>query len=236
MKIKQIYSIALLLLSSIACKEEQLQPYQGESYVFFAPGADKKAPQIDFSFAYFPKTSDTTIAIQMTLWGNLFPADYTYTIKGNPIGNNPAQEQVDYSYNATNSFRKNRALDSCYIRLLKTTDLLKEAKTFEVALVDARQSTGGLYHKVQFRISDEVAKPAWWTTASKFSSLGAYSDIKLRQLIIFKGKNVNLEADSSFAISTLAKEFKAYLISQWNQGNRIYAEDGKKPLHETLGV
>lgn len=235
MKTQHIGLIALLLASSVACKEEVLQPYQGDSYIYFAT-SDKQQPQVDFSFAYFPNSTDTSIAIPMILWGNLFQQDYSYKLNAKPVGNFPAQENVDFSFQTTHIFRKNSAIDSCYITLNKTSTLINQPKTLALEIVGAVKSKSGIYPMIQIRISDEIARPAWWTTATKFNSLGAYSDIKLRQLIIFKGKNINLEADSSFAISTLAKEFKAYLITQWAQGNRIYAEDGKKPLHETLGV
>ena len=221
---KLILGLALIAGIFSACSEDKLDFYSGQNYLQFEkPMVDS----INVSFLLFPGETTHKLGLPLYMIGKPADVDREYTCEVLATGIDDAPKEA-YTLPEKFVFRANMTTDTLWINC----NLLPEMseKSFRLVLVLKESKDFGLgsngYNGVIVRISNMIAKPAWWNTGdvTKYF-LGAYSDAKYRAFIAATGV-----ADFDSADFALLREytntFKRYLERMKAAGTPVLEDDG----------
>lgn len=232
----------LLLTGTIglltACREEQLNVYDGDNYAHFTYMDDKSPQTVTFNFATdAPLAREGKVAVRLTLWGYLPQTDASYRVSV-VEEKTTARLHTDYEPLATGIFHAGQAEDVYEVSVKRNEELLHTDYTLTLSLDEMEHCLIGPagYRQATIRVTDQLTQPVWWNQSAA-SRLGVYSAMKYRVFILFmKGEILeSLDRYTGIEFAQLISDFKSWWQQEWAKGNyRYYDTDGKTPLYETI--
>lgn len=226
----------MVFLAAVSCKEDTLDVYNGDNYVHFTPGINDQ-PAAEYNFALDGVTTSETealVPVEMRIWGYLPETDFKCSVSVDAEKTNASSS--DYVIDTDAVFRKGHHVDTLWVKVKRKAELLKTNYRLTVSMTTADNGYvvgPSIYKSVEIRVSDKiVTKPLWWSTTQL---LGEYSHLKYRLFNIFSGKLVtSIDNFSQIEFKKVADDFKSWLQSEWDNGNKYYADDKTTPLYETI--
>ncbi len=235
---KRTTIIILLLTLFVSCKEEKLDVYKGDNYVYFTYMSDRAPQEVIFNFATdAPLVNQAKAKLSLTLLGYLFEEDTkcSFSYDKDKTSGRPG---IDFQPLEQFFFASNKVVDTCELIINRNEELLNTDYVVNIILdqVDAANVGPKEFNNVTVRVVDKLAKPKWWDQ-SLANNLGEYSDIKYRLFIIFMDGVVleSLDDYTGVEFMELIAEYKLWWKAEWVKGNyKYYDEDGVTPLYETI--
>lgn len=230
-KIRFIYIIAAALVVMQSCKKDDIQTYEGSSYIQFVRGYNDSSL---FSFLGMPDENTATVPIAVQIAG--MPSDKDRTYKIGIVSGATSAAPANYELPTSFTLRANRTVDTAWITVKKTPDLstrpvrlvLKIEKTDDFGIGQTDQAVFILY------ISNVVARPDWWNGNVEGRFLGSYSDKKLLLFIEVTGRP-DLDPNNENEIRYYTIIFKNYLLREKDQGRTVFEANGEEMTVSLIG-
>lgn len=218
---KKIIIPLLIVVALFSCKEETVDLYDAPAYISFT------TRQVD------------TIVVSFFLLGNLSEYNYPIEVRHTGIPENSSKlfevEVVNdlttmpsdkMSLPAKLEFQPMSKLDTFYLHLTNFAELTSTTKILCLDLKESNDFQLGdrNYRRLYFKINDNVAQPAWWSSRVVSYFLGAYSDAKFRKLM--EVVKPDLSDTSESWIRAWALELKVYLAAKAAEGNTVTEDNG----------
>lgn len=222
---KIILGLALIAGIISACSEDKIDYFSGQDCLqFVKPMSDS----INVSFLFYPGETSHKIGLPLYLIGRPADVDREYTCEVLATGIDDAPKAA-YKLPEKFVFAANATTDTLWL----TCNLLPEmdSTNYRLVLILKESDNFGLgsngYNGAIIRITNILAKPAWWTNNAKVTSkfLGAYSDAKYRKFIEVTGA-VDFDSFDYALLREYTNTFKRYLESMKAAGTPVLEDDG----------
>lgn len=222
---KKLIISVLGLLVFLACSEDHIQAYRSVRYLSFSkPEVADSATFL--SFTHYPGETERTIALEITLSGDLTTEALPYRISVVTDSSNAASG--NYSVETDQTFRPNRVKDTLYVKLQREGMNDKEM-TLLLRIMSNEYFEAGFkgYTDARIVFNDIATQPLWWNKDIEDLFLGKWSAKKYEELIKSSGLTSLVDMEYSF-IRKICLEFKEYI-----RKNNITEADGT-PMELTV--
>lgn len=216
MKNKRITAVLAATLAAAAtllpgCEETEIPTWKSSQYVHFV---NYSADTVSFTFMLHPDRDEYELAIPVALIGSPADRDQTYSVIAiDSLSDAVAGTHYELPHPAV--FRTGRVTDSLYVTLKLTEDMKTHAYRLAILLMDNENFRRGPtdYLITYVKISNKVAKPAWWSSNVTTYYLGKYSDKKFDLFIRVTGV-IDMTGMSTSEMREYALQFTYWLMAQ----------------------
>lgn len=220
----KIFIIIFAFITLLACQEEKIEPYSGDSYVYFSK---KNTDSTTFSFAYDATMTKSIVKIPVEIISGVRDYDREYKVVFLPEESTAIEGQHFTKLEGLQSIKAGNIVDSLSIEVLKADDISDKVVEAVFEIVDSEEFKAGFptRSKARLQITNKLIQPAWWNGWHVSSGLGDYSDKKYRLFIQLTGEydlDYHNREDMNYSeMRNLLLQFK-----QWLEENPQTEEDG----------
>ena len=216
-------AFVLLAFGLGSCNQEGFKTYESGNYCQFV---EKSTDSVSLSFFFYPGKTEVEYPIVVQLAGTPSSKALKYKVVVDEALSS-AIEGTHVELPEVMEFKPNSVVDTCWVKLLRTTDLTTTEKrlVLRVESIEGMQSGAVTNSTAIIRFSDMVpeTRPTWFWP----SYFGPYSVKKLLLFIEVTGQtDLSDVPQSQWRIYAL--QLRYYLEEQKAQGNTIYEEDGSE--------
>lgn len=220
-----IFALGILIVFMPGCRKSDIMTYSSGQYLQFEISV---VDTTEFSFLFHPgvQSYDFPVPIEVsgaplhsdTRYNIVVDTKYSTAVEGTHFTLPPASEMV---------FRAGHVRDTCYLTLLRKSEM--QTTTMLIVLrIESNENfiTGQRDYLVNaFKVSDKIARPAWWNSRVVSYYLGEYSDKKYQLFMDVTGKG-DLTGWNDSRIRAITMDFTNYLRSEKSQGREVFEADG----------
>lgn len=205
---KRTIILSLTLLIFWACSENKIESYSSVRYLSFSK--PEVADSVTFlSFTHYPGETEKTIALEVTLAGDLLTEELSYIIS--IVADSTTADPKHYSVDSEQIFKADQVKDTLYVKLYRNGMEDKEATLF-LRIVSNQNFEPGFrgYTDARIVFNDIATQPLWWDSDIETLFLGNWSARKYEELIKSSGLTDLSNMEYSY-IRKVSLEFKEYI-------------------------
>lgn len=226
MKRFPILYIIFLSVLAVSCKKEQMKAYSSDHFLQFT---QSETDTLTLSFFFHAGKNDVDVVMPVRLVGLMPEKNLTYKIKVDAKATTAMPK--NYSLSEQFEFKTGQAIDSAFVTIHKSTELLTSEYMLALEIIAANDLLPGQSSHIRkiIKINDKVSKPVWWNADMDRFYLGNYSERKFRKFMEVTGVgNLNLLTPSEQRVQMI--KFKYYLIDMKAAGTPVLELDGSDML------
>lgn len=220
--------ITLVTLQLVSCKEEGIEKYSSENYLYFermmknSEGANIRVDTIALSFSQYGSVNTLVIPFTIKLVGDTLSEDKEYKLR--IVKESTTAKADQYTLPEKLIFKKGVVIDSLNVTIHRD----KLSKDEEVVLMLALEENNNFkvgyytYETVKLRFNNKTVKPLWWTDDPvDIVYFGTYSFKKLETIIEANPGFMTIVGLSWTEVRKIARSTQKYI-----EENNIIDEDG----------
>ncbi|MCR9013213.1 MULTISPECIES: DUF4843 domain-containing protein [Gabonibacter] len=202
---RYLYSL-IVLFAFIGCSTDEVEVYQSEGYISFV---EKESDTLVVSFFLLGNLQEYDLPVSVRFTGDPYREKQPISLVVNEKKTTMAAQYYDLPQPEMSAMSH---LDTFKIHLKNYPELQTRTDMLCIELKenDAFQLGDRNYRRMYIKINDNVAKPDWWSRNTERYYLGAYSDEKIRELMIAAQPDLTGKVDEGM-IRTWALKLKYHL-------------------------